>query len=150
MILNPTLLPSSYNRFPNEYKFLGMEYKLSMNVANTERETLSLFDYLGDLGGLAEILLITAGLFVHRFSRVRLNALMINRLFHISNSDEHIGKLMDKLVSSNGEKQQKVIKRPNGDIVLGVPDFLACELFTYWILCCCRNVRGMKHYSRAV
>lgn len=41
----------------NKYKFASIEFNMSMNQMNWTRSTYSLLDWLGDLGGLLQILL---------------------------------------------------------------------------------------------
>jgi hypothetical protein len=145
------LLPSSYNKFPNGYKYIGVEVLLNMDILSTERQTYGILDYLGDIGGLSELLQLTVGWFLFRLSAMRLNALMINRLYHISTGDKDMNNLVDEMLEAAGKKSNKIIKRPNGDIALGVPRFIGCELIIYKCLFCCKNaVPGMKEYEKAI
>jgi hypothetical protein len=63
------------------------------------------------------------GFFLVKLSSMRLNALMVNRLYHVSTMD----KEMIKLVKDIEEKESSKVflkKRPNGDLAVGVPKFL--------------------------
>jgi hypothetical protein len=59
-----------------------------MNRQTTDRSTYGFLDFLGDLGGLAEILKILVRWMCLALSSMRLNAIMINRLYHISDDVE--------------------------------------------------------------
>ena len=56
-------VPSAWDQYPtpqeplNRYKFASIEFNMSMNQMNWTRSTYSLLDWLGDLGGLLDILL---------------------------------------------------------------------------------------------
>ena len=54
----------------------------------TARETYSLFNLFGDLGGLFEFFLIIGGFIVQNFSNMKLNSLLANRLYYWPKSEE--------------------------------------------------------------
>jgi hypothetical protein len=68
-----------------------------MDVTTTERQTYSSLDFLGDIGGLAEVLYISAAWFMYRLSRIRIDALMINRLYHVSSTNSEMKNLLGKI-----------------------------------------------------
>ena len=55
--------PSSWINWPttdkplNKYKYAGIEFNMSLDQMNWNRATYSILDWLGDLGGLLDILL---------------------------------------------------------------------------------------------
>ena len=57
-------------------------------VTVTTRETYSLFNLFGDLGGLFEFFLIIGGFIVQYFSNMKLNSLLANRLYYWPKSEE--------------------------------------------------------------
>jgi len=94
-----------------------------------------------------DILKIFFGVFLYCFSGKRLDALLINRLYHVS---ENSGNLINKInrASAAGKKSNKLQDRPNGDVAIGVPRWLDWEYLMY-ILCCfykvCR-ICGLKRF----
>jgi hypothetical protein len=58
-----------------------------MDIKTTDRQTYGILDYLGDLGGLTEIMKIIIGLLIAPLAKMRLSAIMINRLYHVSDDD---------------------------------------------------------------
>ena len=56
-------LPSSWIYFPTaenpstKYKYVSVQFEMMLDVINWNRQTYSLLDRLGDLGGLLDILL---------------------------------------------------------------------------------------------
>jgi hypothetical protein len=59
-----------------------------------------------------------------KLSAMRLNALMINRLYHVSTSEQEMKDLVEAIDKRAGTKSDKLKRRPNGDIAVGVPTFL--------------------------
>ena len=49
--------PSAWIDYPDHYKFASVEFNMSMDQMNWTRSTYSILDWLGDLGGLLDILL---------------------------------------------------------------------------------------------
>jgi hypothetical protein len=122
-----------------------------MDIERTERSTYGVLDFLGDIGGLAELLQIAVSWFLYKLSGMRLNALMINRLYHVSSTDSDMKDLTDRMLESAGKDSNKLLKRPNGDIALGVPRFLDFEMSAFKIFFCCkRRQRGFKEYNEAI
>jgi len=110
---------SSWNSYPDHYKHMGFEIMLSPDIGRNDRETYDLLSYLGDLGGLVEILKLIIGVFVLPFSEMRMSALMTNRLYHISQDNIEV---VNEIKEANGNKpSNKLRERPNGDIELDVP-----------------------------
>jgi len=65
-----------------------MTISLSPDTIITERSTVDLFDYLGMLGGLYEMLKFILGTFSVVFASKRLQALLANRLYHVTLSKD--------------------------------------------------------------
>jgi hypothetical protein len=63
----------------------------------TERQSYGLLDYLSDLGGLSELLQTAVGFFLFKLSSMRLNALVVNRLYHLSTMDKDMNKLVQNI-----------------------------------------------------
>jgi hypothetical protein len=68
-----------------------------MDIETTERATYGILDFLGDIGGLAELLQLAVSWALYRLSGMRLNALMINRLYHVSSTDSEMSGLLDRM-----------------------------------------------------
>ena len=81
-------LPSSWIVFPTaenpstRYKFLSIEYNMSLDVQNWNRQTYSLLDWLGDLGGLLDVLLHMGRIMVFPISSFTLKKLLMSSFFH--------------------------------------------------------------------
>jgi hypothetical protein len=118
-----------------------------MDVTTTERQTYGSLDFLGDIGGLAEVLYLTAAWFLFKLSRVRLDALMINRLYHLSSTNSEMQGLLGSIKQSAGVESNRLVNRPNGEIGLGVPRCLAIEILFYKCCCCREYMKGFKQYK---
>ena len=57
-----------------------------MDLKNYSRETYGFLDYLGDLGGLIDILLMLAKFIVGPFASYRLQAALLSTLFRFAES----------------------------------------------------------------
>ena len=70
--------PSSWNKYPTQeepsrkYKFTSLEVSMSPNKQVYNRQTYSLLDWLGDLGGLYDALILIASLIVAPISAFNL------------------------------------------------------------------------------
>ena len=86
-------LPSAWNVFPTaknpstRYKYLSIEYNMSLDVLNWNRQTYSLLDWLGDLGGLLDILLHIGHMIVFPISTFTLKQLLMSSFFRYKFSD---------------------------------------------------------------
>jgi hypothetical protein len=106
---------------------------------------------MGDIGGLAEVLYLSASWLMFYLSGLRLNALMINRLYHVSSTDPDMKDLLGRMQKSAGTGSNKIITRNNGDIAIGVPRYLACEFIAHYIFCCCRKyLKGFTEYKEVI
>jgi hypothetical protein len=76
--------PSSWRSYPNHYKLIGVEFMVSSDINNIARETLDIFTFLGDIGGLLDLLILIFGYFLMPFAEKRMEALLTNRLFHLT------------------------------------------------------------------
>lgn len=72
ILINGDLQPSSWTRYPYKYKFLSYQFQVSDVIPVTNRETYSLLELLGDIGGLLEFLIIFVTFFVQDFGRINL------------------------------------------------------------------------------
>ena len=67
-------IPSSWNTYPtrenpsSRYKFMSIEVNMNLDKKRFSRQTYSLLDWLGDIGGLSDALLPIVGLLVSPLS----------------------------------------------------------------------------------
>ena len=92
---------SSWNIHPDKYKFFSAHMLLDPDVRTTERETYSFFDFVGDIGGLTEFLLMFFGYLAKPFSSMRIKALLTNRLHHVSQQTRNLSKSIQMTLASN-------------------------------------------------
>ena len=85
--------PSAWINFPDanntsaRYKYLSSEFKVSIDRQNFSRETYSFLDWLGDLGGLIDALIIVTNYIVAPFAGYRLQAALTSSLFRFIESE---------------------------------------------------------------
>jgi hypothetical protein len=76
--------PSSWRSYPNHYKLIGVEFMISSDINGIARGTLDIFTFLGDIGGLLDLLILLMGFILTPFAEKRMEALLTNRLFHLT------------------------------------------------------------------
>ena len=90
--------PSAWNKFPTKeepsrrYKFTSLEVNLSLDKLVVNRETYSLLDWLGDLGGLFDALRLICALAISPISGFTLKATLMATLFRQRPSDQSLKK----------------------------------------------------------
>jgi hypothetical protein len=116
----------------------------------TNRNTYGLLDFLGDIGGLFEILKILSMVIVRKFPEIRLKALITSRLYHGSHELQTKVSEADGIFKvKKGDKSDKIHQRLNGDIALSVPVFLDWQLFLSKLCCCCKT-NQFKVYHKSL
>ena len=75
---------TSWTNYPSRYKFFSANLFLSQDIESIDRTTYDLLDMAGDIGGVLEILLFIFKTLSHKFSALRLKAIITNRIFILS------------------------------------------------------------------
>ena len=82
--------PSSWKDFPSDedresrYKFVSVTVKLSKNSLKTNRQTYSLLDWIGDIGGLYDGLKVIGFLLSRPIGYYKMNAKLASLLVRYS------------------------------------------------------------------
>mmetsp|Transcript_29120 Transcript_29120/g.36103 ORF Transcript_29120/g.36103 Transcript_29120/m.36103 type:complete len:133 (-) Transcript_29120:874-1272(-) len=85
-------IPSSWNTWPSpenlnaRYKYVSIEYNMNLDKMNWTRSTYSLLDWLGDLGGLMDILLKIGSLMTEPMAHFTLQVTLMTSLFRFKSS----------------------------------------------------------------
>jgi len=79
--MDNNLFPSAWTSYPERYKFLSIQIQVSDIIKVTSRETYSLLEFLGDIGGLAEFVFIFISFFAKRFGQMNLQAFLANKMY---------------------------------------------------------------------
>jgi hypothetical protein len=85
------LTPSSWNTYKPEkveYKFISVAIYVSVDSEITHRMMGSIFDYIGDVGGLNDIVATAFAFFLITYSNNRTYAILMNRLYHLTETLE--------------------------------------------------------------
>ena len=83
----PAPLPSAWIYFPTDenqssrYKFASIEINFSLDVKQWQRQTYSLLDWLGDLGGLFDALLYICRMLISPLSVYTLKQTILSNMF---------------------------------------------------------------------
>jgi hypothetical protein len=122
LTMGPTF-PSAFASYPDAYKFIG----LTINVDDTknliQRETYSLLEFLGDIGGLYEFLYLFTYSLVKLFTSMKFISIFANKMFEWNEPDS-----FDKF----GCYTQRIIDKETKTTAIKIPKCL--EILT---VCCC-------------
>lgn len=86
-------IPSSWIYWPTKdnpsslFKYMSAEFNMSIDRLNWSRSTYSILDYLGDLGGLLDMLIAIAGYIVAPMASYRLETTLLQTFFRFRESD---------------------------------------------------------------
>ena len=80
LTMGPTY-PSAYTSYPNKYKFIGLTISVEDSRNLISRETYSLLEFLGDIGGLYEFLYLFSYAVVKIFTPMTFISLFANKMF---------------------------------------------------------------------
>jgi hypothetical protein len=78
---------SAWTVYPEKYKFISMAVFMSSDSEVTNRETYEFLGYLGDIGGLIDVLRLGLAAIAYYFNQNRLNALLTSSLFHLNRAE---------------------------------------------------------------
>ena len=73
---------SAFTSYPDYYKFFSLEFILNPDLTHTDRECKDFLDLCSDIGGVLEMIKVFFGALTIKFSTIRMQALLTNRLFH--------------------------------------------------------------------
>ena len=109
---------SAWNKFPTKedpskkYKFTSLEINLSPDKLVVNRETYSMLDWLGDLGGLFDALRLLCTLGIFPVSSFSLQATLMSKLFRQRPStDPSLNNLTPNLDFKEEVKSEKLSPR---------------------------------------
>ena len=66
---------------------MSIDFQLSMDIEHTDRTSYDFLNMMGDVGGVISILTITFGFLASPFAILKINAILTNRLFHLSSQN---------------------------------------------------------------
>jgi len=110
---------------------MSMAIYMSVNAEVTNRETYEFLAYLGDIGGLIDILKLFLAYIAYVFNQNRLNTLLTNRLFHLSKAENESEEALNILTDNKKDHVKET-----GQYNLEVPYFLDLELLFHNLFCC--------------
>ena len=82
---------SSWNIYPERYKFIGLEVYFHYDKLLISRSTYSILECLGDIGGLAECVYYIGYFLLLPFTKFTLDSKLLSNIF-----DERVYKREDK------------------------------------------------------
>jgi len=137
---------SSWTNYPDFYKFMSMDIELSLDSLLTDRSHVGILDLFGDIGGLLEIVTVMCGYLAYKFSKIRLDSIITNRLYHISDDNKDFQKAMKLDKGAVNDCDSPLRTRPNGDIEVDVPHLLGMKIFWNKICICKKRNKNLDSY----
>lgn len=98
-------LPSSWQYYPDRYKFAGVDLIANSDLTEIHRTTYNALDFMGDIGGFKNALTILGIIFVTPFVQHKIRLEILRKLFMLKPSSAHGGEH-----GPNGDEEG-----PNGD-----------------------------------
>ena len=146
---------SAWNKFPTKeepltrYKFTSLEIIHSPDYLVTSRQTYSLLDWLGDLGGLLDALRYIGMLFMAPVSSWALRSTLMSKLFLFRASDREEKDVKSRLATRSDDflgrkfdaKAPTFLRNLSNDF----KNLVRIKTINYWKaqFCCRRNYKRM-------
>ena len=126
---------SFWNNYPEMYKFMSFDFMLNLDVVYYERKSYDFLDLFGDLGGLMSILTMSVSGVAFHFAKIRINALVTNRMNHVTedNKKEIFGR---HDLSEKEMKDHNLYKSEFGQTKVEVPSNLLWNYLRYKLPFC--------------
>jgi len=141
---------SSWTQYPSQYKFMSIEFDLNMDVQYTDRASYDFLNWMGDVGGSLEILLLACNMIAYSFSIIRIKAIITNRLFRLSAANQQsILRQVD--LSEKQLNDYNLKKTATGEILIDVPKNMTPIYIKH--LCCsylCRRKSQFAKYEEII
>jgi hypothetical protein len=113
---------------------MSVEFELTMDVQYTDRTAYDFLNWMGDIGGVLEILLLACNAIAFPFSIIRIKTLISNRVFHLSAATQQ--SLFGQVdLSEKQLNDHNLNKSKTGEIFIGIPSYLTLGYIKH--LCCC-------------
>ena len=123
--------PSAWGRFPttdepdNRYKFSSIAFKFIQNSKVIERQTYSLLEWLGDIGGLFDALKLIGAALVAQIAGFSMEAQLLNAIFRFVASLRTVNPKIDE--ADETEKLQRHLSW-DFDQLRKIPQAGCCKL----------------------
>lgn len=134
---------SSWNEFPNRYKFIGLTINVDEVVKFTYRETYSFLNFFVDIGGFFICMKLFGFLFMRPIVRYNFLSLITNRMYIWENQ-----KLKKTTMKSRFRQKKSFFEN---EVPIDIPHNL--ELYTCMSRCgcrCCLRRTNWKQYEEAL
>ena len=70
--------------YPYSYKFMSVHFELNMDIYHTDRTSYDFINMMVDVNGVLKVLMIVFGMIASPFALLHIDAIVTNRLFHLS------------------------------------------------------------------
>jgi len=138
---------TSWIQYPNHFKFFSANIQLSQDINYVERSTYDLLDMAGDIGGVLEVLMLIASVIVHPFSKMRLQSIITNRFFILSQS------MLEILMSDNRKNMEDLFlerRARDKEVIVNVPKNLVMEKILSVLCMFCLQDDRFERYAYVV
>jgi hypothetical protein len=129
---------SSWVDYPDHYKFFSVHFELNQDVTHINRRTYDVLGFARDLGGVVFMGLRVFGGLAAIFAKLRLESLLTNRLFYLSQEQK-----------SNFQMNQDNLFRKNSFNEIGIkfPKYIDLQYLRFTLCRCCCKVKN-ERFSR--
>ena len=143
--------PSAWNRFPTaqdpsqRYKFTSIELNFSQDLQTINRQTYSVLDWLGDMGGLIDAIYILGMSLLSPFSYFALKTKLLYTIFRYRLSDTGLRKTMRSYEKSYYDNRESLLSSIKHDFQKMKP----IKIFSFFAYMCCWRSRENKILLKA-
>ena len=115
----------------------------------TDRTAYDFLNWMGDVGGVLEILRLACNVIAYSFAIIRIKALVSNRMFRLSadNQQSIFGQVE---LSEKQLNDHNLNKSATGEILIGTPRNLTCEYIKHLCCCLCPKKRNFAKYKQII
>ena len=114
-------VPSAWNQFPTKekpegrYKYTSVGINFSQDSLLVNRQTYSILDWLGDIGGLLDALYLIGFVFISPLASYAMNSKLLSTLFRYKGSDESLYERTDTWNKLDYTKSEKLNRQMSDD-----------------------------------
>ena len=140
---------SSWTDYPFQYKFMSIAFNLNLDITYTDRTAYDCLNWMGDIGGVLEILLIACSSFASSFAVLRIKALVSSRMFRLSaeNRQSIFGRVD---LSEKQLNDHNLNKSATGEILIGIPRYLTWKYIKHFCCCQCHKKSNFAQYKQII
>ena len=128
---------------------MSIDFDLNPDIMYTDRTAYEFLHWMGDIGGVLEILLVAFNALACSFSIIRIKALVSNRMLRLSAENQQ-SKLGQVDLSEKQLNDHYLKKSATGEILIDVPPNLILKYIKHICCCLCHKKSNFAKYEQII